>query len=176
MNWALLYTPKVSNYGNDSNLIYIQCHRYVRQYRNHMMHHVMTSHACLGHLSFNNDAGFPLGVVIIIKGYGACPRVRNHIDQPSSFDKKKNRSHRQPCHRCTPTSARSRSRSTLTGRKISQHPSHRSIQPQRHHPWTRWKEPRHYLWWRGSWAGCPVLEEESSSFILFPKVLPLLAE
>jgi len=50
---APLYMPKVSRYGNDSNLIYIQHHQYVRQYRKHMMHHVMTSHACLRHTSFN---------------------------------------------------------------------------------------------------------------------------
>ena len=48
-----LYTPKVSRYGNNSNLIYIRRHRYVSQYRNHVVCHVMTSHVCLGHTSFN---------------------------------------------------------------------------------------------------------------------------
>jgi len=47
--------PKVSRYGNDSNLIYIWRHRYVRQYWKHMMHHVMTSHVCLRHTSFNTS-------------------------------------------------------------------------------------------------------------------------
>ena len=41
--------PKVSRYSNDSNLIYIRSHQYVSQYWNH----VMTSHACLRHMSFN---------------------------------------------------------------------------------------------------------------------------
>ena len=46
--------PKVSRYGNNSNLIYIWHHRYVRQYQKHMMCHVMMSHACLRHTSFNS--------------------------------------------------------------------------------------------------------------------------
>ena len=45
--------PKVSRYSKICNLIYIRHHRYVIIYQCHVVCHVMMSHACLGHSSFN---------------------------------------------------------------------------------------------------------------------------
>ena len=79
--------PKISRYGNDSNLIYIRHHRYVRQYQKHMMRHVMTSHVCLRHTSFNRGDSHQAFHESVFWSWLGAERAQVYVFQSSTSSK-----------------------------------------------------------------------------------------